>query len=239
MRERSRLANIGMPHFIVTTRRRPTTPRRTACRPLALPILALLLGPVGSAHAEPVEHRVVIVAYDTNDVRLPMALDAIAFWNGVMAELDLNVRLVDEIHVASPVTRALENYARSISQRAGRLRGGPGEPDAPAEITDFGVEAVLLLSRQDLMSFAWPLPRYPGHFVAIEEDRTAMAVNPNIARNIIAHEIGHTLGLRHNRDPTTLMCGPCRTHELAVDRPEYMRLTERDRRRLIERYASR
>ena len=204
---------------------------------MLLPVLLLASGAL--VHAEPVEHRVIIVAYDTNDVRLPMAFDAIEFWNDVMVQLDLNVRLVEELHIASPVTRALENYARSISQRAGRLRGGPGEPDAPAEITDFGVQAVLLLSRQDLMSFAWPLPRRPGHFVAIEEDRTAMAVNPNIARNIIAHEIGHTLGLRHNRDPTTLMCGPCRTHELAVDRPEYMRLTERDHRRLIERYASR
>lgn len=231
--------SLGMPHFMTTAQRCPTAPRRAAWRPLALLLLVLLAGPVGSAYAEPVEHRVVIIAYDTNDVRLPMALDAIKFWNDVMGELDLNVRLVEELHIASPVTRALENYARSISQRAGRLRGGPGEPDAPAEITDFGVQAVLLLSRQDLMSFAWPLPRYPGHFVAIEEDRSAMAVNPNIARNIIAHEIGHTLGLRHNRDPTTLMCGPCRTHELAVDRPEYMRLTERDHRRLIERYASR
>ena len=202
-------------------------------------LLALLLAASASAYAEPVEHRVVIIAYDTNDVRLPMALDAVEFWNDVMADLALNVRLVDDVRIASPITRALENYARSISQRAGRLRGGPGEPDAPAEITDLGVEAVVLLSRQDLMSFAWPVPRRPGHFVAIEEDRTAMAVNPNIARNIIAHEIGHTLGLRHNRDPTTLMCGPCRTHELAVDRPEYMRLTERDLRRLIERYASR
>ena len=224
---------------MITPRGRPADPAERRHRCAAALLVALLLASVPPARAEPAEHRVVIVAYDTNDVRLPMALDAIAFWNGVMAELDLNVRLVDEIHVASPVTRALENYARSISQRAGRLRGGPGEPDAPAEITDFGVPAVLLLSRQDLMSFAWPLPRYPGHFVAIEEDRTAMAVNPNIARNIIAHEIGHTLGLRHNRDPTTLMCGPCRTHELAVDRPEYMRLTERDHRRLIERYASR
>ena len=222
---------------MIAPRTSPPAPARRS--PWRLAALLLVLAGGASAQVGPIEHRVVIVAYDTNDVRLPMALDAIAFWNDVMVDLGLDVRLVEELHIASPVTRALENYARSISQRAGRLRGGPGEPDAPAEITDFGVQAVLLLSRQDLMSFAWPLPRYPGHFVAIEEDRTAMAVNPNIARNIIAHEIGHTLGLRHNRDPTTLMCGPCRTHELAVDRPEYMRLTERDHRRLIERYGSR
>ena len=224
---------------MIAPRTSPLAPSRRSPWRLAALLPVSLLAAGASAQVGPTEHRVVIIAYDTNDVRLPMALDAIAFWNDVMADLGLDVRLVEELHIASPVTRALENYARSISQRAGRLRGGPGEPDAPAEITDFGVQAVLLLSRQDLMSFAWPLPRYPGHFVAIEEDRTAMAFNPNIARNIIAHEIGHTLGLRHNRDPTTLMCGPCRTHELAVDRPEYMRLTERDRRRLIERYASR
>ena len=224
---------------MTTLRGRPATPGQPGWRPPALLLIALLLAPVSHLSAEPVEHRVVIIAYDTNDVRLPMALDAVEFWNEVMTDLGLNVQLVEDVRIASPITRALENYARSISQRAGRLRGGPGEPDAPAEITDLGVEAVVLLSRQDLMSFAWPVPRRPGHFVAIEEDRTAMAVNPNIARNIIAHEIGHTLGLRHNRDPTTLMCGPCRTHELAADRPDYMRLTERDHRRLIERYASR
>lgn len=229
---------------------RATPPTATDGRVPALTLLALLSLPLATAAAQPaaarpgdvqavLEHRVAIVAYDANDVRLPMALDAITFWNDVLADLDLNVRLVEEVHFAPPGTRTLENYARSISLRAGRLRGGPGEPDAPAAVTDFGVDAVLLLSRQDLMSFAWPLPRRPGHFVAIEEDRTAMAVNPNIARNIIAHEIGHTLGLRHNRDPTTLMCGPCRTQELAADRPEYMRLTAGDHRRLVERFASR
>ena len=189
---------------------------------------------------DPVLHHVVILAYDTNDVRLPMALDAIKFWNDVAAELNLNLRLVEELRIGTPVMRSLENYARSISQRAGRLRGGSAEPEAPAVVTDLDADAVLLLSRQDLMSFAWPVPRHPGHyFVAVEEDATAMARNPNIARNILAHEIGHTLGLRHNRDATTLMCGPCRTHDLATDRPQYMRLTEADRRRLIARYASR
>ena len=168
-----------------------------------------------------------------------MTLEAIAFWNDTFEELGLDLELIEEVVIRSPVERILENYARSISQRAGRLRPGPSEPDAPIEITDFDSNVVLLLSRQDLMSFAWPLPRRPGHFIAIEEDRHAMAQNPNIARNIIAHEIGHTLGLSHNTDPTSLMCGPCRTNELAIDHPEYMHLTDTDRQILRKHYASR
>jgi len=36
---------------------------------------------------------------------------------------------------------------------------------------------------------------------------------PNVARNVIARELGHAIGLGHNSDPTMLMCGrpaPCR-----------------------------
>lgn len=205
--------------------------------PLLMSVLWLAAPPTISAQVT--EHRIVILSHDTNDVRLPMALDAVKFWNETATELSLGVHVIEDVIIASSVERALENYARSISHRAGRLRPGPSEPDAPSEITDFESNVVLLLSRQDLMSFAWPLPRRYGHFVAIEEDRHAMTRNPNIARNIIAHEIGHTLGLSHNSDPKSLMCGPCRTNELSVDHPEYMHLTATDQKRLRERYPSR
>ena len=208
-----------------------------AARSTAL-ILAALICTAG-AGGDPAEHRVAVFSPDGNDVRLPMTLDAIAFWNSVAARLELNLQLVSDIRIASPVTRRLETYARTISQQAGRLRSGRAEPPPPDEVVAVDADVVLLLSRQDLMSFAWPIPRGRGHFVAIEADRLAMAQNLNIARNIIAHEIGHSLGLVHNRDPTSLMCGPCRTAGLGRDRPEYMRLTNSDRRRLIDRYASR
>lgn len=189
--------------------------------------------------AQDAPHHVVVLSHDTNDVRLPMTLEAITFWNNTSAELGLNLNVIAQVIIRSAVERQLENYARSISQRAGRLRPGPSEPDAPVEITDFESDVVLLLSRQDLMSFAWPLPRRPGHFIAIEEDRHTMTQNPNIARNIIAHEIGHTLGLPHNNDPTSLMCGPCRTNELSIDHPQYMHLTETDTQILRKRYSFR
>ena len=162
--------------------------------------------------AQDAPHHVVVLSHDTNDVRLPMTLEAIIFWNNTSAELGLNLKVIAQVIIRSAVERQLENYARSISQRAGRLR---------------------------LMSFAWPLPRRPGYFIAIEEDRHTMARNPNIARNIIAHEIGHTLGLPHNNDPTSLMCGPCRTNELSIDHPQYMHLTETDTQILRKRYPSR
>ena len=205
--------------------------------PLLMFVVGLATPQIISAQA--IEHRIVILSHDTNDVRLPMALDAVKFWNETAAELSLGVHVIEDVIIASSVERALENYARSISHRAGRLRPGPSEPDAPSEITGFESNVVLLLSRQDLMSFAWPLPRHYGHFVAIEEDRRAMIRNPNIARNIIAHEIGHTLGLSHNSEPTSLMCGPCRTNELSVDHHEYMQLTATDRKLLRGRYPSR
>lgn len=198
-------------------------------------VLAVLLATTG-VRGDAVEHRVAIFSPDVNDVRLAMTFDAIAFWNSVAVRLGLDLRLVSDVIIASPVTRRLETYARTISQRAGRLRSGP---DAPEAVTAVDADVVLLLSRQDLMSFAWPIPKRRGYFIAIEADELAMAQNLNIARNIIAHEIGHSLGLVHNGDPTSLMCGPCRTSGLGHEDREYMRLTDGDRRRLVERYGSR
>lgn len=62
---------------------------------------------------------------------------------------------------------------------------------------------------------------------------------PNTVRNVIAHELGHVLGLQHNTDDTTLMCGrpaTCRPGDFAADSVRWFPLTGEDERVLRRRW---
>ena len=43
--------------------------------------------------------------------------------------------------------------------------------------------------------------------VVIGSDLNYLAPAPNGLQNMIAHELGHAIGLDHNSEPATLMCG--------------------------------
>lgn len=206
----------------------------------ATTVVLLLVVPF-ALFGQPTGNRFVIILSPTKtDARLAHTREAITFWNRTFSTLNLKPRLLEAaVIVGDPASRALETYARQISQRAGRVSPGRGEPDPPKEVTDLAGDIVLLLSKQPIMSFAWPLPRSERFFVAIQIDPTnSSSDNPNISRNIIAHELGHTLGLTHNNDPATLMCRPCRPEILPVDELVFLPLTANDSERLSDLYGS-
>ena len=204
---------------------------------------AVSLLPAAPAAPQVLEHRVVIITSDAADERVTQTREAVAFWNRTLSDLDLGVRLREaELIIASPDSRALENYARQVSQRGGRVPRGTAGPQPPSELTDLQADVVVLLSRQPLMPFAWPLTglaESPGYFVAIRTAEPQRPGDDKVLRNIIAHELGHTLGLTHNRATATLMCGPC-SSVAAEDNPqEWLPLTTDDRARLRALHAAR
>ena len=188
------------------------------------------------------ERSVVVLVPAADDDRLHPARQAIAFWNARLAELGIAIRFAEpQVVVASPVARALENYARGVAQRAVRLPGGEAEPDAPVELTRLLADIVLLLSRQDIMSYAWPLPRVepPRYLVVIRRVRGPDRSDAMVTRHVVAHELGHALGLLHNNLTDTLMCGPCQPLSAEPDETGFLPLTDEERARLVALHGAR
>ena len=209
--------------------------------PVRITAIALLLVLGGALPASAAERSILLLTPTAADSRFDASHEAIRFWNETLADLGVETRLAEpQVVVASPVARALENYARRISQRAGRLPAGDAEPDPPGELTSLDADIVVLLSRQDIMSFAWPMPRVdpPHYFVVIRSVRGPDRNDALVSRHVVAHELGHALGLLHNNDPHALMCGPCPRLPAESDARGFLPLTDVDRARLRELHSA-
>jgi hypothetical protein len=166
-----------------------------------------------------------------DDSRKLAVEEAVSFWNSQLSQVGANVQLgpvrVSDDAISDEVLRELSravlggHRAASLSELLG---GVPGE-------------VVVALSDADLVSFGVPWSRWNKGFVALRRADVPPLSLPNVARNAVAHELGHVLGLPHNDDPTTLMCGrpaPCRPTVFASDTDRFFPLTEFDKRELLE-----
>ena len=200
-----------------------------------------LISAIESVEMLAVERTVVIFVPALDDDRLEPTHEAIAFCNETFTHIGL------ELHLGTPVVvvgvpRSVETYARLIALRAGRLPVPEDlEPMVPSELNQLDADIVLVLSRQDIMSYAWKLPRIESgrHLVVIRQVRGPDRGDPMVSRHVIAHELGHTLGLLHNEDPHTLMCGPCQPLTAESDNRGFLPLTDSERNALREWYTLR
>jgi hypothetical protein len=204
--------------------------------------LALVAGLGGASLAGGAELSIVVLVPAMDDDRLDPSSQAIAFWNDRLDELGVETGLGGPMVVVdSPVARSLENYARQVATRAVGLPGGAYEPAPPTDLTELEGDIIVLLSRQDIMSYAWPMPRVspPRYLVVIRAVRGPYRNDPMVSRHVVAHELGHALGLDHNAEPHTLMCGPCQPLTAEPDATGFLPLTDGDRDRLRELHAPR
>src|SRR5205823_14681803 len=100
-------------------------------------------------------------------------------------------------------------------------------------------DIVVALSGADLVSFALQWSPARKGFVGVRGADLFPLSLPNVPRNLVAHELGHVLGLRHNSDPATLMCGrpaSCRPDLFASPSKRFFPLTAEDQASLRARW---
>jgi hypothetical protein len=166
-----------------------------------------------------------------DDSRVIALREAVDFWNTEFATLGSPFRLGAIVHslrtIVADDLRALRAWTSSA---------GPFPSAILASIKEASTDMIVALSDgADFNAYAFPFPSVRKVLIAIPSLWKYRRVAPGVERNVIAHELGHAVGLSHNDDATTLMCGGSRCQNLFPNQG-FFPLTSAEKTKLLEMY---
>lgn len=174
----------------------------------------------------------VTVLGTPDDPRFTAVVEAVTHWNEQLASLGATLRFGD---VSSSPERLPEGVLRELSEAVLARR----RLQRPPALHSIRGDVVIGLSSTDLVSVGIGPASFGRAVVVLRRGDLPPLSLPNVARNVVAHELGHVLDLNHNGEPGTLICGPpaaCRPSLYRSDTTVFFPLTDAKRRVLAGRW---
>jgi len=173
----------------------------------------------------------ITVVSEAGDPRRESVRAAVAYWNRTFAEVGTPLRLGEIAWVTDSVP---DSDIQSLARQSRFYNPWPAIPDS---IERYSGDLIIVLSNARFISFT--ALRGNRAVIGIKDGTIPPLSLPNVVQNVIAHEIGHAIGLDHNRDPQLLMCGrpaPCRPDAFEASTSRIFPLSEAERSQLLDLY---